>query len=195
MVNATGSSMSAVGNSKPDCLIAAGMARHMEVVLREMGHASCADRFKGYDRETEEDAFMDGDNAGNPEVTYDRPRAGQPPVLDQQCPRQHLPAEPVPGSGQRLRSGPLPRSVHRDETRGHGRAWHLRRRSHRDDKRNRATQGMVYPTDTTRRNHVAMVFGSPAGSQGNVINPGVNQLVLPNCKHTWGGNATPSSLY
>jgi arsenite oxidase large subunit len=31
-----------------------------------------------------------------------------------------------------------------------------------------------------------MVFGSPAGSQGNVINPGTNELVLPNYKHTWG---------
>ena len=30
-----------------------------------------------------------------------------------------------------------------------------------------------------------MVFGSPAGSQGNVINPGVNELVLPDYKHTW----------
>ena len=31
-----------------------------------------------------------------------------------------------------------------------------------------------------------MVFGSPAGSQGNVVNPGVNELVLPDYKHTWG---------
>ena len=45
---------------------------------------------------------------------------------------------------------------------------------------------MAYPTDTAKRGHVAMVFGSPAGSQGNVINPGVNELVLPNYKHTWG---------
>ncbi|GIX13273.1 MAG: hypothetical protein KatS3mg118_1232 [Paracoccaceae bacterium] len=26
------------GNSRPDCLIAAGIAQHMERVLREMGH-------------------------------------------------------------------------------------------------------------------------------------------------------------
>jgi len=31
-----------------------------------------------------------------------------------------------------------------------------------------------------------MVFGSPAGSQGNVVNPGVNELILPDYKHTWG---------
>ncbi|MEP3437727.1 MAG: molybdopterin dinucleotide binding domain-containing protein [Hoeflea sp.] len=29
---------------------------------------------------------------------------------------------------------------------------------------NGATQGMAYPTDTAKRGHVAMVFGSPAGS-------------------------------
>lgn len=51
---------------------------------------------------------------------------------------------------------------------------------------NGATQGMAYPTDTAKRGHVAMVFGSPAGSQGNVVNPGVNELVLPDYKHTWG---------
>ena len=63
---------------------------------------------------------------------------------------------------------------------------------------NGATQGMAYPTDTAKRGHVAMVFGSPAGSQGNVVNPGVNELVLPDYKHTWGNirkiaNATPRS--
>jgi len=51
---------------------------------------------------------------------------------------------------------------------------------------NGATQGMAYPTDTAKRGQVAMVFGSPAGSQGNVVNPGVNELVLPDYKHTWG---------
>ena len=61
---------------------------------------------------------------------------------------------------------------------------------------NGATQGMAYPTDTAKPGQVAMVFGSPAGSQGNVVNPGVNELVLPNYKHTWGSirkltDATP----
>jgi arsenite oxidase large subunit len=45
---------------------------------------------------------------------------------------------------------------------------------------------MAYPMPNLKRNTVAMVFGSPAGSQGNVVNPGVNELVLPNYKHTWG---------
>ena len=51
---------------------------------------------------------------------------------------------------------------------------------------NGVTQGMAYPLPTIRRNTVAMVFGSPAGSQGNVVNPGVNELVLPDYKHCWG---------
>ena len=63
------------GNSKPDALIAAGVAQAMERVLREMGNDAYADQFKGYDWATEEDAFMDGYNKGNPEVTYERLRA------------------------------------------------------------------------------------------------------------------------
>ena len=50
---------------------------------------------------------------------------------------------------------------------------------------NGATQGMAYPTDTARRGDVTMVFGSPAGSQGNIVNPGVNSLMLPEYKHCW----------
>ena len=43
-----------------------------------------------------------------------------------------------------------------------------------------------------------MVFGSPAGSQGNVVNSGVNELNLPDYKHTWGNirkiaDATPQA--
>jgi arsenite oxidase large subunit len=45
---------------------------------------------------------------------------------------------------------------------------------------------MAYPMPTLKRNTVAMVFGSPAGSQGNVVNPGVNELILPDYKHCWG---------
>ncbi len=63
---------------------------------------------------------------------------------------------------------------------------------------NGATQGMAYPTATARRGEVAMVFGSPSGSQGNVVNPGVNELILPDYKHTWGdirklADATPQA--
>lgn len=41
-------------------------------MLREEGRAEYADRFKGYDWQTEEDAFVNGYNQGNPNVTYER---------------------------------------------------------------------------------------------------------------------------
>ncbi|MDZ4791271.1 MAG: arsenate reductase (azurin) large subunit [Hyphomicrobiales bacterium] len=66
------------GNSMPDCLIAARIANHMERVFREMGDAKTADKFKGFDWKTEEDAFMDGyhlHEKGGQFVTYARLRA------------------------------------------------------------------------------------------------------------------------
>ncbi|MEO1160169.1 MAG: arsenate reductase (azurin) large subunit, partial [Pseudomonadota bacterium] len=67
--------MDGPGSAKPDCLIAAGLAQHLERVLGETGKAEYAAQFKGYDWKTEEDAFMDGYHKGNPDVTYDRLRA------------------------------------------------------------------------------------------------------------------------
>ncbi len=66
------------GQAMPDCLIAARLANHLERVLRESGKADYADQFKGFDWQTEEDAFMDGYHAtahGGEFVTYDRLRA------------------------------------------------------------------------------------------------------------------------
>lgn len=63
------------GNAMPDCLIAARIANHMERVFREMGKADVADKFKGFDWKTEEDAFMDGyakHEKGGEFVTYAR---------------------------------------------------------------------------------------------------------------------------
>ena len=51
------------GQSMPDCLIAARIANNMERVFREMGKNDEADKFKGFDWQTEEDAFMDGYHA------------------------------------------------------------------------------------------------------------------------------------
>ena len=48
-----------------------------------------------------------------------------------------------------------------------------------------ATQAMVYPTPTAKRKETFMLFASPSGTQGNVINAGVNELILPNYKQTW----------
>ncbi len=48
-----------------------------------------------------------------------------------------------------------------------------------------ATQAMVYPEPTARRNETFMLFGAPGGTQGNVVNAGTNELVVPNYKQTW----------
>ena len=50
-----------------------------------------------------------------------------------------------------------------------------------------STQAMVYPTPTARKGETFMLFAYPTGVQGNVINgEGVNELVIPNYKQTWG---------
>jgi arsenite oxidase large subunit len=66
------------GQSKPDCLIVAGLAQALEKSWRAVGKNDIADKFKGYDWTTEEDAFMDGYNknaGGGQFVTYERLRA------------------------------------------------------------------------------------------------------------------------
>jgi arsenite oxidase large subunit len=66
------------GQAMPDSLIAARIANHMERVLREQGKIEVADKFKGFDWKTEEDAFMDGyhgHESGGQFVTYERLRA------------------------------------------------------------------------------------------------------------------------
>jgi len=237
--------MDPFGNSRPDCLIAAGIAQNMERVLREMGQDAYADQFKGYDWETEEDAFMDGYNAGNPEVTYERLRAAgnngvQEPVTGYEN-------GALVGTERLYTDGVFTRHGREDGKAlfcaSGWRGWQAPGKAREQaahkywinnvranifwqnqflDQRNEfvqdrfpypfiemnpddmveeglnpgdlveiindngVTQGMIYPTATARRRQVAMVFGSPAGSQGNVINDGVNELVLPNYKHCWG---------
>ncbi|MFI5013807.1 MAG: arsenate reductase (azurin) large subunit [Hyphomicrobiales bacterium] len=98
------------GDAMPDCLIAARIANNMERVFREMGKGDIADKFKGFDWKTEEDAFMDGYHGhekGGEFVTYDRLRAmgtngfqepavGYEPGAPGQGSRGTLPA-PAPG--------------------------------------------------------------------------------------------------
>ena len=48
-----------------------------------------------------------------------------------------------------------------------------------------STQAMVYPTPTARRGETFMLFAYPSGVQGNVVNAGTNELILPNYKQTW----------
>ena len=233
------------GASMPDCLIAARLANHMERVLREMGDEAYADQFKGFDWQTEEEAFMDGyhQNAGGGEhVTYDRLRAmgtngfqepatgfadgkivgtrrlytdgtfgtddgkakfmvaawrglqapgkqaqkdshsflinngranvvWQNAYLDQdndfvmeRWPYPYIEMNPEDMTGLGVKEGDLV-EIYNDAG---------------------STQAMVYPTPTAKRGETFMLFGFPTGVQGNVVNAGVNELVLPNYKQTWG---------
>lgn len=233
--------MDPFGNSKPDCLIAAGIAQHMERVLNAMGKADYAAQFQGYDWMTEEDAFMDGYNKGNPEVTYERLRAmGNNGVLEpvvgfengMLVGTERLYSNGEFGTGDKKArfcaagwrgwqaEGKAEEQAKYKYWINNGRAnifWQSQFLDQDNDfiqdrfpfpfiemnpadmadisvgpgdlveihNANGATQAMVYPTATARRGETLMVFGSPAGSQGNVINPGVNELVLPDYKHTW----------
>ena len=49
-----------------------------------------------------------------------------------------------------------------------------------------STQAMVQPSEGVRRKETFMLFAYPTGVQGNVVNAGVNELVIPNYKQTWG---------
>ena len=49
-----------------------------------------------------------------------------------------------------------------------------------------STQAMVQPTPTAKRKEAFMLFAYPMGVQGNVVNDGVNELIIPNYKQTWG---------
>ena len=249
--------MDPYGNSKPDCLIAAGVAQNMERVLRQMGKMAQADKFKGYDWKTEEDAFKDGYQKAHPHVTYARLRAmGNNGVHE---PVVGFKDGKLVGTERLYTDGRFTRHGRKDgkalfcaakwrgwQAPGKAREkanhkfwinnvranifWQNQFLDQKNDfvqdrfpypfiemnaqdmaelaisagdlieifNENGATQGMAYPTGTAKRGHVAMVFGSPAGSQGNVVNPGVNELVLPDYKHTWGNirkvaNATPRS--
>jgi len=47
------------------------------------------------------------------------------------------------------------------------------------------TQAMALPTATARPGETFMLFAFPTGVQGNVVNAGTNELVIPNYKQTW----------
>jgi arsenite oxidase large subunit len=48
-----------------------------------------------------------------------------------------------------------------------------------------STQAMAQPTPSAKRGQTFMLFGYPTGVQGNVINAGVNELIIPNYKQNW----------
>jgi arsenite oxidase large subunit len=51
---------------------------------------------------------------------------------------------------------------------------------------NGSTQAMVYPTPSAKPKETFMLFASPTGPVGNVVSKGVNELIIPNYKQTWG---------
>ncbi len=237
--------MDGPGSAKPDCMIAAGIAQHLEKVLREQGRKDYADQFKGYNWKSEEDAFMDGYHANTGKiVTYDRLRTMgnngvQEPVVDFKDGK-------LVGTKRLYADGKFDRHGRKDGKalfcagawRGlqapgkaaqqkayaflinNGRSninwqnWFLDKDNdfvadrfpypyiqiNPDDMKDLslnagdlvevfndvgATQAMVYPEATARRKETFMLFGAESGAQGNVINAGVNELVLPNYKQTW----------
>lgn len=48
-----------------------------------------------------------------------------------------------------------------------------------------STQAMVQPTPSAKTRQTFMLFAFPTGVQGNVVNAGVNELIIPNYKQTW----------
>lgn len=249
--------MDAPGSAQPDCIIAARLANHLERVLREEGRAEYADQFKGFDWQTEEDAFMDGYNSGNPEVTYERLRAagndgvqepvkgyengalvGTPRLYEDGVFTRHGREDGKAlfcmGSWRGLQApGKAQQQANNRFLINNGRAnlnwqnWFLDQKNdfvmdrfpvpfiqiNPDDMADLglkpgdmvevfnevgATQALVYPEPTARKNETFMIFGAPNGTQGNVINAGTNELILPNYKQTWANirkisDATPAA--
>jgi arsenite oxidase large subunit len=233
------------GSALPDSLIVARIAQALEKSWRAAGKADMADKCKGYDWKTEEDAFMDGyhQNAdGGKFVTYERLRAMgtngfQEPATDFQNGRiigtKRLFADgkfnmpdgrakfaetqwrglQAPGKQQEKekfrflinngRSNQVWQSVYLDQHNDF--VWdrfpfaYIQMNSadvaelglkagdlvevYND---NGSTQAMVWPTASARRNQTFMLFAYPTGAVGNAISKGVNELIIPNYKQTWG---------
>ncbi len=233
------------GQAMPDSLIAARIANNIERVLRNQGNGPYADKFKGFDWKTEEDAFMDGYHGhekGGEFVTYERLRAMgtngfQEPATDfkdgkiigtkrlfadgkfnsKDGKATFLPAQwrglQAPGKEEERKKWPYLVNngranitwqnayLDQDNEFVMDRMPYPYIQMHPDDMAelkvkqgdlvevyndNGSTQAMVYPTPTAKRKQTFMLFANPNGVQGNVVSPGVNELIIPNYKQTWG---------
>ncbi|SMF54303.1 arsenite oxidase large subunit [Tistlia consotensis] len=233
------------GQALPDCLIAARLANHLERVIRDAGDAAYADQFKGFDWQSEEDAFMDGYHGhagGGEHVTYERLRAmgtngfqepatgfeggrivgtkrlytdgtfstqdGKARFMDAPWRGLQAPGKSEQQAAYRFlinngRANQVWQSAYLDLQND----FVMERwpfpfiEMHPDDMAELgvgqgdlvevfndagATQAMAYPTPTARRGETFMLFAYPMGVQGNVVNAGTNELVIPNYKQTWG---------
>jgi arsenite oxidase large subunit len=231
------------GEAKPDCLVAARIANHMERVLRELGDGKYADQFGGFDWKTEEDAFMDGyakHEKGGQFVTYARLRAMgtngfQEPAVDFKDGRI-IGTKRLYTDGKFGKDGKATfmeakwrglQAPGKEEQKqkfkyliNNGRTNHVWQNEYLDQENefvmdrwpfpfiqinpedmaelgvvagdlvevyndDGSTQAMVYPTPTAKKGQTFMRFASPMGVQGNVVNAGTNELILPNYKQTW----------
>ena len=233
------------GQALPDSLIVARLAQALGASWRTAGKPEIADKFKGYDWKSEEDAFMDGyhrNAAGGQYVTYERLRAMgtngfQEPAtgfengkisgtkrlfadgkFNTENGKAKFAATPwrglaTPGKAEEKakfrflinqgRANAVWQSVYLDQDNPfvHDRFPLPYLQMNPADMKdlglkegdlaeayneNGSTQAMVWPTDTARRGETFMVFGFPSGVVGNVVSKGVNELIIPNYKQTWG---------
>jgi arsenite oxidase large subunit len=234
------------GQAMPDCLIAARIANHMERVLREQGKAQLADKFKGFDWKTEEDAFMDGyakHEKGGEFVTYARLKAMgtngfQEPATaftdgkivgtkrlfadgkfggkDGKATFMETQWRGLQAEGKEAEKNKWPYLINNGRTNIVWQNAYLDQDNEFVMDRfpypfiqinpqdmaelkvkggdlvevyndNGSTQAVVYPTLTAKPKQTFMLFAYPTGVQGNVVSAGVNELIIPNYKQTWGG--------
>ena len=233
------------GSSLPDSLIVARIAQALEQSWRTAGKADVADKFKGYDWKTEEDAFMDGyhqNASGGHFVTYDRLRAMgtngfQEPATgfengkiigtkrlfadgkfkgpDGKATFASSQWRGLEAPGKQAEKDKFPFLIN------NGRANHVWQSVYLDQhdpfvmdrlpiaylqmnpddmselsvksgdlveitNENGSTQAFAWPIASVRRKQTFMLFGYPTGATGNVVSKGVNELIIPNYKQTWG---------
>jgi arsenite oxidase large subunit len=233
------------GSALPDSLIVARLAQALEKGWRAAGKPDVADKFKGYDWKTEEDAFMDGyhrHEKGGQFVTYERLRAMgtngfQEPATDFRDGKiigtKRLFAEGkfnkpdgkavfaptqwrgLQAAGKQQEKDAFPYLINSGRTNHVWQSAYLDQNNdlvrdrfplpfiqmNPDDmavlrlkagdlaeiyNSNGSTQAVVWPTPTARPKQTFMLFAYPTGVQGNVVSKGVNELIVPNYKQTWG---------
>ncbi len=233
------------GNARPDSLIVAGLAQALERSWRKAGKAAVADKFRGYDWKTEEDAFMDGYHkhaTGGQFVTYARLRAMGTNGFQE--PATGFENDKIVGTRRLYTDGKFGtkdgkahfmatqwrgleapgKQAEKDKFAfliNNGRTNHIWQSAYLDQQNdfvmgrwplpfiemnpddmkelgvgqgdlvevyndNGSTQAMVYPTPTAKRKQAFMLFANPMGVQGDVVSKGVNELIIPNYKQTWG---------
>ena len=232
------------GQAMPDCLIAARIANHLESAFRALGDATFADQFKGFDWQTEEDAFVDGYHAhekGGEFVTYERLRAMgtngfQEPAVgfedgkivgtkrlyadgkfgkDGKATFMATQWRGLEAAGKQEQKDKFAYLINNGRANAVWQSIYLDQQNeyvmdrwpfpylqiHPDDMAELgvvagdlvevwndagSTQAMVQPTPTAKRKETFMLFAYPSGVQGNVVNAGVNEFIIPNYKQTWG---------